>query len=169
MDKKTQDVLFSSSNMNWETPKYLVKAAQTLIGKSFTLDACAESKKVSKAPKFITPAQDALTKDWTGVVWMNPPYGKALGRWVAKAYEESLKGALVVCLLPARVDTVMFHRYCVKGDVYLLKGRITFELDGQPVRNAEGHATPATFPSMLVVFDRTKRKHTISVLEVPRV
>jgi site-specific DNA-methyltransferase (adenine-specific) len=39
-------------------------------------------------------------------VFCNPPYGREIGRWVEKAYESSLAGALVVCLLPARTDTV---------------------------------------------------------------
>lgn len=39
-------------------------------------------------------------------VFCNPPYGRAVGEWVKKAYEESKKpGTLVVCLLPARTDT----------------------------------------------------------------
>jgi site-specific DNA-methyltransferase (adenine-specific) len=36
---------------------------------------------------------------------MNPPYGKEIGKFVKKAYEESLKGATVVCLIPSRTDT----------------------------------------------------------------
>lgn len=42
---------------------------------------------------------------------MNSPYGREIGRWVEKAYRESLKGAAVVCLLPARTDTAWFHDY----------------------------------------------------------
>ena len=29
---------------------------------------------------------------------MNPPYGREIGKWVKKAWAESLKGTLVVCL-----------------------------------------------------------------------
>ena len=55
-----------------------------------------------------------LAQPWTGKVFMNPPYGREIGRWVKKAWEESLKGALVVCLLPARVDTRWWHDYARK-------------------------------------------------------
>lgn len=62
--------------------------------------------------------------------------------WVKKAYEESQKGCLVVCLLPARTDTRWFHDYCVKGEVEFIKGRLKFG----------GAKNAAPFPSMVVVF-----------------
>jgi hypothetical protein len=39
--------------------------------------------------------------------WMNPPYGREIGKWVKKASEEKY----TVCLLPARTDTKYFHKY----------------------------------------------------------
>ena len=36
---------------------------------------------------------------------MNPPYGRQIKKWIAKAHRESLRGAIVVCLIPARTDT----------------------------------------------------------------
>jgi len=36
---------------------------------------------------------------------MNTPHGRDIKKWVKKAYEESFKGAIIVCLLPARTDT----------------------------------------------------------------
>ena len=73
---------------------------------------------------------------------MNPPYGRAIGGWVQKAFESSQQGALVVCLLPARTDTRWWHEYVMRGEVRLLRGRITFE----------GGAHPAPFPSAIAIF-----------------
>ena len=75
---------------------------------------------------------------------MNPPYGREIGKWVQKAYEESLVGALVVCLLPSRTDTKWFHNYVMKStEIRFIKGRLKF-----------GDATnSAPFPSCVVVFD----------------
>jgi hypothetical protein len=73
---------------------------------------------------------------------MNPPYGRSIGKWVTKAYEESLKGTPVVCLLPARTDTSWWQDYCVKGLVKFVRGRLKFG-DG---RNS------APFPSAIVIF-----------------
>jgi len=169
MDQQTQDIMFSSDNTEWETPRWLIKLCEKMIGGKFTLDACAKNRKAAKAPKYISPEQDALRLDlpWRGRVWMNPPYGRRIQHWIKKAYEQSQAGATVVCLLPARVDTKWFHEYCIKGDVKLIKGRLFFEVDGKPIVNPkDGKTMPAPFPSMLVIFTPGRKKHTIETLEV---
>ena len=72
---------------------------------------------------------------------MNPPYSD-MKRWMAKAYLESLFGALVVCLVPVRTDTSWWHDYAMFGEIRFLRGRLRF-----------GDAkTNAPFPSAVVVF-----------------
>jgi site-specific DNA-methyltransferase (adenine-specific) len=73
---------------------------------------------------------------------MNPPYGRAIGLWMRKAYEESKRGAVVVCLVPARTDTAWWHDYAEKGEVRFIRGRLKFG-DGKG---------RAPFPSAIVVF-----------------
>ena len=82
-------------------------------------------------------------------VWLNPPYGRTIGAWIRKAYEEAQKpDTIVVMLLPARTDTAWFHDYCVKGEVEFLRGRLKFG----------GSKNSAPFPSMIVVFDNREKK-----------
>ena len=76
---------------------------------------------------------------------MNPPYGREIGKWVAKAYEEAAKGSTVVCLLPARTDTAWWHDYCMKGEIRFLRGRVHFLVNG-----VRSNAAP--FPSAVVIF-----------------
>ena len=73
---------------------------------------------------------------------MNPPYGREIGKWMQKAYESSLQGATVVCLIPARTDTAWWHDYAMKGQIEFLRGRLKFG----------GHKNSAPFPSAIVVF-----------------
>ena len=75
-------------------------------------------------------------------VFCNPPYGREIGKWVKKCYEESSL-AFVVMLIPARTDTSYFHDYIYhKAEVRFIRGRLKF-----------GDATsPAPFPSMVVIF-----------------
>lgn len=73
---------------------------------------------------------------------MNPPYGREIGHWMKKAYESSLTGAVVVCLVPARTDTKWWHDYAMKGDIEFIKGRLKF---GDAKNNAP-------FPSAVVIF-----------------
>lgn len=73
---------------------------------------------------------------------MNPPYGRAIGSWVRKAYESSLKGATVVCLVPARTDTKWWHDYAMKGEIEFIKGRLKFG----------GSKNNAPFPNAVIIF-----------------
>lgn len=54
-------------------------------------------------------------------MWMNPPYGRTIGDWMRKAYESAQAGALVVCLVPARTDTVWWHDYAIKGQIRFIR------------------------------------------------
>jgi site-specific DNA-methyltransferase (adenine-specific) len=59
----------------------------------FTLDVCARPE-TAKCARYFTPADDGLAQDWgDDICWMNPPYGEAIGLWMAKAYRSSLAGA----------------------------------------------------------------------------
>ena len=83
-------------------------------------------------------------------VFMNPPYGRTIGAWMAKAWKESQRGALVVCLVPARTDTAWWHDYAANGRVRFLRGRLKFG----------GAANSAPFPSAIVVFAHKKARRS---------
>jgi hypothetical protein len=145
--------LLSSKRMDWETPWSLVRwAERSIMGHTFTLDACAKDQNAAKAPTWIPPEVDGLSTPWTGRVYCNPPYGREQIRWIERAHEQSKDGAdFVVMLLPARTDTRVFHRVIApNAEVILLAGRVRFELDGVP-------QDAAPFPSMLAVFSRYRR------------
>jgi site-specific DNA-methyltransferase (adenine-specific) len=133
-------VHFSSKSAQWSTPQWLYDLLDAEFG--FTLDVCAESEN-AKCARFYSPADDGLKQSWSGVLWMNPPYGRKISRWVEKAYGASLAGATVVCLIPARTDTVYWHRVVTKAHEFrFLKGRLKFG-------NA-GNSAP--FPSAILIF-----------------
>ena len=133
------DYMFSSKTDMWATPQDLFDRLNAEY--NFRLDVCA-TKENAKCDLFYTKEDDGLTKSWDTVCWMNPPYGREIAHWVKKAYESSLAGATVVCLLPARTDTRWWHDYCMKGQITFIKGRLKFG----------GSKTNAPFPSALVVF-----------------
>ncbi len=134
-----KELMFSSKTDLWATPQYFFDALNKKH--NFTLDVCA-TKENSKCKDFFTPEQDGLAQDWKGVCWMNPPYGRQIKHWIKKAYEESKKGATVVCLIPSRTDTIYWHDYVMKGEITFIKGRLKFG----DAKNA------APFPSAVVVF-----------------
>jgi site-specific DNA-methyltransferase (adenine-specific) len=133
--------MFSSATDQWPTPQafFDLWAARFV----FDLDVCADADN-AKCSRFFSVDDDGLAQSWAPhVCWMNPPYGREIGKWVRKACEESLKGATVVCLLPARTDTAWWHDYVIPhAEVTFVRGRIKF-----------GNATSgAPFPSAVAVF-----------------
>jgi phage N-6-adenine-methyltransferase len=132
-------VHFSSKTDLWETPSHIFEAVSEAYHP--TLDVCAVPEN-AKCGRYFTPEQDGLSQEWTGVCWMNPPYGRLIGKWIKKAYEEAEKGATVICLVPARTDTAWWHDYVMRGKITFLRGRLKFG----------GAKNGAPFPSALVVF-----------------
>jgi len=155
------EICTSSGNDEWETPQEFFDKLNHEF--HFTLDACA-TKYNAKCKKYYTKEDNALIQDWSNeIVYMNPPYStKQQNAFVKKAYEESQKGAIVVCLLPARTSTKRFHEYCLKGEIRLLKGRLKFV----------GAEASAPFPSMVVIFKPPgiskiiqKKKNKIEIID----
>ena len=133
-------VHFSSQRHDWTTPQDFFDKLDAEFG--FTLDPCCLHE-TAKCAKHFTPEEDGLAQDWSGdVVFMNPPYGREIGKWVRKAYDESQRGATVVCLIPARTDTAYWHDYAMRGEVRFVRGRLKFG----------GSSVGAPFPSAVVIF-----------------
>jgi phage N-6-adenine-methyltransferase len=92
----------------------------------FTLDAAATAEN-AKCARYFTREDDGLAQEWTGRVWLNPPYGRELGLWMRKAWGASQTTAeLVVCLVPVRSDTAWWHDYATRGDVEFVRGQMRF-------------------------------------------
>lgn len=136
-------VHFLSNTNEWETPKDLFDKLDREF--KFTLDPCATSEN-TKCKKFYTIEDDGLSRSWAGeVVFMNPPYGRQIGKWVEKAYMES-RGAIIVCLIPARTDTAYWHNFIFdKAEIRFLRGRLYF-------KRANGETGQAPFPSAVIVY-----------------
>jgi site-specific DNA-methyltransferase (adenine-specific) len=140
---KNQNVHFSSARDDWSTPQELFDALTAEFG-PFTLDP-ASTHENTKCARHFTIQEDGLSQDWGGAgerIWLNPPYGREIGRWLKLAVGAAMKGALVVALLPARPDTVWWWRYVLRGQIRYLKGRLKFG----------GSKTSAPFPSAVVIF-----------------
>jgi phage N-6-adenine-methyltransferase len=128
---------FSSKTAEWSTPQDLFDKLDAEF--HFNLDPCA-TKENAKCELFYTKEDNGLSKDWSGkTVFMNPPYGREIRKWVEKAKQSN---ATVVCLLPARTDTFWWHEYVIGSEVRFIRGRLKFgDSDNE-----------APFPSAIVIF-----------------
>lgn len=141
------NAMFTSNTDLWSTPQEFFDSINAVY--HFDTDVCALPEN-AKCKHFFTPAQDGLQQEWCGTCWMNPPYGREIGKWVAKAYKSARDNkATIVCLLPARTDTKWFHDYCIPyGKITFVKGRLKFG----------GAKSGAPFPSVVVVFSGKEEK-----------
>lgn len=133
----------SSKTDDWATPQDFFDKLNAEF--HFDLDPCADENN-HKCDLFYTKEQDGLSKEWGGghTVFCNPPYGRAIGKWVRYAYEQSQQpNTTVVMLIPSRTDTSYFHDYIYgKAELRFIRGRLRFG-DG---------SDNAPFPSMVVIY-----------------
>lgn len=149
---KGHNTLFSKASDEWATPDWLYNLLDEEF--LFELDAAASAKN-TKACGFYDKDDNALDQPWyedygedgcVKSVFLNPPHS-LIKQFMKKAYEESLKGAVVVCLIPCRTDTRYWHDFVMKAhEIRLVMGRLKFG----------DSKNSAPFPSCVVVFDHNK-------------
>ena len=94
------------------------------------------------------PTFDGLSIEWPSqdAIYVNPPYTRGqIKKWVEKCHKEWKKGKTVIMLIPSYTDTAYFHDF-IYGQARLefLRGRLKFK----------GYDSQASFPSMLVYFEK---------------
>ena len=150
----------SSKSDEWETPSDFYKLWDDVF--KFNIDVCATNDN-HLCNVYWTKEDNSLIQDWgENTCWMNPPYGRQISSFMEKAYNEYLNGSTVVCLIPSRTDTKWWHKYCIHGDVYFVKGRLKFINRTFPSWRPDGNCkiSPAGFPSAVIVF--SNKEYVIS-------
>ncbi len=116
--------------LDWKTPKEVFDKLDSEF--HFDFDPCPSN------PNF-----DGLGVEWGHSNFVNPPYGREIGKWIKKGFEEAQKGKRVVFLIPSRTDTAWWHDYVMKAEeIRFIRGRLRFD----------GSSQGAPFPSAIAVF-----------------
>lgn len=142
-------VHFSSERQDWRTPQDFFDELNAEF--NFDLDAAATPQN-AKCDDFLSleTGADALKLDWRlcgSRAFMNPPYGRQIGKFMKKASES---GILTVCLVPARTDTNWWHEYVIPraSEIRYVRGRLKFD----------GHKNSAPFPSAVIIYNKERDK-----------
>jgi phage N-6-adenine-methyltransferase len=119
----------------WATPQVLFDKLDAEF--CFRLDVCATDEN-AKCAIYWTKEDNGLEQSWTasaeGSVWMNPPYGREIEKWMNKAYETSLAGDTVVALIPNRSNAPWWHEYVMKAnEIRFIKHKVSFEGEAEGV------------------------------------
>jgi phage N-6-adenine-methyltransferase len=133
-------IVLSSQRHDWKTPAEIFDRAQRALGQ-IDLDPCAGSGN-RYARRHFTPREDGLAQPWHGRIFLNPPYGRQVAKWIRKLTDEFDAGRVteVVALLKMASDTLWFQPLVERGAVLcLVHGRLHFS-DAK---------AGATFPSVV--------------------
>ena len=140
---------FSSDRQDWGTPPDFFARADRSWG-PFDLDVCATTDN-ARCARYFSPDDDGLARPWSGRCWMNPPYGRAVPAWLAKAVAEAESGnaLLVAALIASRTGASWWHSYVMRpgNTVLFIQGRLKFE----------GAPSSAPFDSALVIITGEQR------------
>ncbi len=97
----------STGNVEWYTPAQFIEAARSALGE-IDLDpaSCAVAQRTVRAARYFDKDDDALTKPWSGRVWLNPPYARSLiGPFVEKLVSEVAAGNVPAAILLTNNET----------------------------------------------------------------
>lgn len=112
----------------------------------FDLDPCASTRQPwDTAARMIRRPADGLSSPWAGDVWVNPPFSDAAA-WVSRLVSHGSG----VCILPARVDTYVWHEFIFPAAdaLYIFRGRVRYFAAGGR------EELKAPFASILAAFGR---------------
>ncbi len=154
--RKGYAACLSSHDQTWQTPSdLLVSILIAARREAFDLDPCSPSSNGPvPALTYWTASDDGLSRPWQGLIFVNPPYSRALPVWAAKCRGEAAAGgAVVVGLVPSRTDTRWWHQSVAgQADIIMLRGRLRFG----------GGTHSAPFPSALVVWNDSQLAERIA-------
>lgn len=126
----------------WLTPPSIISALGT-----FDLDPSSPIiRPWDTAKKHYTVYDNGLLKEWEGRVWLNPPYGTEMDRWMNKMQFHNNGIALIF----ARTETAAFfdHVWYKASGILFIKGRLKF----YTVAGKEANMT-AGAPSVLISYN----------------
>ena len=106
-------VMGSSKSPEWYTPPHIIELTLKLFDGTIDTDPCSNSKEAPNVPAtfLYTKEDDGLVQAWHGAVYMNPPYGTEIPRWVEALISKYESGKIreAITLLPGRIDTRWFQ------------------------------------------------------------
>jgi len=87
------------------TPPEILEPIREYFGGQIDLDPATEPNNPTSANRWLMA--DGLVSEWTGRVFVNPPYGRELSRWCEKIGHEAraragLRAVQIVALLPGQ-------------------------------------------------------------------
>jgi len=119
----------------WYTPAWIFDG----LAVRFDLDPASAGFGVDAVParRKFTREDDGFSQEWSGLVWLNPPYGRygKMSAWLDRFTAHGCG----VCLVPNRTETLWWQKLAGACRVVLfLSGRVKHLNPGRTERNQPG-------------------------------
>ena len=145
-------IAINPNDMEWYTPSYILERVYQII--QIDLDPCSPEVPTVICEQHYTIKDDGLSKTWQGNVFMNPPYGKDIKKWVSKFVKEWDSGNIqnAILLVPVKSDTKWWYELVTRSCCWCgIRGRVTFISPSWSASNT------GTFASALILFSGTTK------------
>jgi hypothetical protein len=120
----------------WYTPKYIFDA----LGLVFDIDVACPPEGPRYTPARSYFSENAIQKEWGGLVWMNPPFSNQATKrlWLHKFFDHG-NG---IALLPDRTSAGWWQIYAEIADVVLfIAPKVKFERPDGSIGKSPGNGT----------------------------
>lgn len=124
-------VTHASGDQEWYTPAQIIEAARAAMG-SIDLDpaSCEEANAVVQAGRYYTKEDDGLSQEWSGNVWLNPPYAAQMMHAFADRLSDAITSgdcAQATILVNNATETRWFQKMAsVASAICFPTGRVKF-------------------------------------------
>jgi phage N-6-adenine-methyltransferase len=154
-------VSHNSGENEWYTPPQFIEAARLAMGSIDTDPASSElANKTVKAKRYYTADQDGRDKQWSGNVWMNPPYSQPLISEFIDAFARKYNAGEFqqACVLVNNATETNWYQSLLTyaSAVCFIKGRVKFI-------DKNGNPSGAPLQGQTVLYFGNKEKSFIDV------
>lgn len=147
---------------DWHTPRYIFDA----LGEIFDQDVAAPREGPRYVPALEWFYSDALARDWTGFIWMNPPFGHQSTKraWLRKFVDHG-NG---IALLPDRTSAPWYQEFVPLCDAYLcVSPKIKFEREDGSIGESPGTGTVLLACGSRAMSSLIRARWTLGMVSTP--
>jgi hypothetical protein len=113
-----RDIDWSTANVCWNTPSWIIDLIKEVFHGTIDLDPCSNrTSKVKARVNYIYPKKDGPRDTWQGFqrIYCNPPYGKGIDQWMRRCVNAYIRGSQVIALVPSYYEVQWWQRIIMRS------------------------------------------------------
>lgn len=118
----------ATNKVDWCTPEPILEVVRETFDGTIDLDPCSNADSIVGATEnWIYPEKDALRDQWSGNVYINPPYSREHNMAFSLAWAANVGYTRAqIALIPAATGSAWFRNYVATSTYVAFIGRVRF-------------------------------------------